>query len=277
MTSWICANGHLATTRELASRGVTDRAMSAAVRAGRLLRLKQGTYACPHLEDDLQMAARAGVRIDCVTALARVENRWSGVEPPGLHVRARSGRHLGPLPPDAVVHWSDTESGRGVVSPIEALAQAARCLPVVDWLACVESALHLGSIDEQDLVLLAAAVPRRTATVLGRLDRGAQSGLETHLREKLRSAGHRTRSQVEIPGAGPIDLLVDGLVGVEADGAKWHAERFLRDRTKDIRVRAWGIPVLRLGKPHVFELWDETLDVIELMIDDARRVRSHGS
>lgn len=251
--------------------------MSAAVRQGRLIRLKKGTYACPHLEPTLQMAARAGVRIDCVTALDRIDDQWSGIATAGLHVRARSGRHVGPMPDGALIHWSDRESGRGVVGTLDALAQAARCLPALDWLACVESALHLGGIDGDDVHLLAAAVPQRTARVLGLLDRGAQSGLETHAREKLRAAGHTTRSQVDIPSAGPIDLLVDGLVALELDGAKWHAERFLRDRTKDIRVRAWGIPTLRIGAPHVFESWAETLDVIELMIEDARRVQQHGS
>lgn len=147
----------------------------------------------------------------------------------------------------------------------------------VDWLACVESALHLRSIHESDLSTLARSVPHRAGRMLHERDPGAQSGLETHGRTRVRAAGHRTRSQVDIPGAGRIDLLVDEVVGLEIDGEKWHRERFVEDRTKDIRVRAWGIPVLRIGAAHLFDLWPETLQTLELMIEDAQRVRLHGS
>ena len=271
MTSWLCSVGHVATTRDLARRGVTKRQLASAVDDGRLVRVRTGTYACSHLDAVQHLAAGARARLDCLSVLERLEGQWSGVQRPRLHVRARAGTHIGDLPTGTVVHWSERWTGE--VTVVEALRRAVGCLDPIDWLACVESALHLGNLDERDLTELASTLPRRLRSTLAKLDRGAQSGLETHGREKIRDAGHTTESQFEVPGTSPVDLLIDGCVALETDGEMWHGGRFHADRTKDIRVRAWGFPVLRIGHPHLFEMWPETLATLEDMIRDARAGR----
>lgn len=273
MLPWICTVGHVATTRDLVARGATARQLADAVRTARLTRLKPGTYACPHLDPEVARAARSGVLLDCVTVLDRLEDQWSGVNSAGLHYRARPGTHLAGLPPDAILHWSPHPPGsnRGAEVPVaHALLQATRCLPPLDWLASVESALHLGNLDEHGLEWLRVRIPGRLRSTLLRLDRGAGSGLETFTRELIRDAGHVVETQVWVPGVGRLDLLVDSLVGVETDGVKWHLDRFTADRTKDIGVRLWGVPTLRIGSHHIFEMWDETLATIEIMLADAR-------
>lgn len=196
----------------------------------------------------------------------------------GLHYRARPGTHVAALPPGATVHWRPPPSDIGrsrEVSAAQALLQATRCLSPLDWLASVESALHLGNLDEHGLEWLRASIPDRLRSTVRRLDRGAGSGLETFSRERIRDAGHVVETQVWIPGVGRLDLLVDGLVGVEADGEKWHRDRFTADRTKDIGARLWGVPILRIGRYHIFEAWDETLATLEVMLADAR-IASRG-
>ena len=158
---------------------------------------------------------------------------------------------------------------------VGALVSALSCLSAVDWLASVESALHLGTIGRPELELLSVAVPAWARAILQRIDPGAQSGFETHTRCKLIDAGFSVVSQVLIPGAGRIDLLVEDCVAIETDGAKWHENRFLADRTKDIVVEGWRIRVLRIGQPHIFDTWDETLSTITQMVADARRGRLH--
>lgn len=94
----------------------------------------------------------------------------------------------------------------------------------------------------------------------------------------LQDAGYAVVSQVRIPGAGILDLLIDDCVGVETDGSRWHAETFLGDRTKDIGIETWGIRVLRIGAPHVFTTWPDTMLAIERMVADApRRAGMHGT
>ena len=267
----MCENGHLASTRELRGRGHSERQIARGVVDGRLIRVTTGVYACPHISPDARTAAAARVTLDCVSLLIAFGNQWVGAPPAELHVRARAGRHHGQLPPDTVVHWSRSRPS-GVVG---ALVSALGCLAPIDWLASVESALHLGTMSDLEFEILTAAVPAWARSILRRIDRGAQSGLETHTRCKLIDAGFSVRSQVYVPGAGKVDLVVEDCVGIETDGGTWHAERFLADRTKDIAVERWSIRVLRIGPPHIFAGWDDTLATIERMVADARRSRMH--
>jgi hypothetical protein len=45
----LCVAGHVATAGELIAMGASRRELSAAVDSGRLIRLRQGVYACPHV------------------------------------------------------------------------------------------------------------------------------------------------------------------------------------------------------------------------------------
>lgn len=270
----LCSFGHVASTHELLATGLSRRRLAAAVGSGRVLRASRGVYACSHLEAKPLAAARSGCRLDCVTALAQ-RGVWSGIRPAGLHVRASPGRHLGVLPAGAKVHWATQHLPSDdplAVSTADALLQAMRCLDRYDALACVESALHVGELDARALPRLLELAPRWMRSGLSRLDRGAQSGLETHARLRLLDAGFRVRTQARVPGASPVDLLVEECVGVETDGEQFHAARFIADRTKDIVIEGWGIRMLRIGAPHVFATWPETLATIGRMVSDAKRL-----
>jgi very-short-patch-repair endonuclease len=225
------------------------------------------------------LAAAAGGRLDCVSALA-AHGVWSGVLPPGLHVRAEPHQHTRKVPGGARVHWSATRapsSDPAEVSPVDALLQSIDCLPPLDALASVESALHLGYLSERGLDSLAHHGSLQVRQLLDRLDRGAQSGFETHTRVKLLDAGYRVRTQVHVPGAGRLDLLVESCVGIETDGAAWHGpDRFIHDRTKDLVVEGHGIRVLRIARPHIFEEWPRTLATIDRMVQDARAATSEN-
>jgi very-short-patch-repair endonuclease len=258
----LCALGHVVSTRRLLAAGVTARRLERWVADGSILRLRPGTYACAHLDDEAVIAATAGTRLDCVSLLARIPEAWTGRAHHGIHVRAPVGRHVGSLPPDAVIHRPRV----GEPGIVGALISASRCLDPVDWLACVESLLHLARIDERALEILAAAVRGSARPMLGRLDRDAESGLETHARCRLQDAGFAVETQVRVPGVGRLDLVVEGRVAVETDGRRWHEHRFLEDRTKDLRIEAWGIRVLRIAPVHIFDEWAETLATIERMV-----------
>jgi len=150
-------------------------------------------------------------------------------------------------------------------------------------LAAVESAWHLDLLDVDGVDLLREHAPGRMAPTLARLDLRSQSGFETHTRVKLEDAGHDVESQIPIPGSSDLDLLVDGCVGIETDGRKWHETRFIADRTKDLVLESWGIRTLRLGAPHIFGQWPDTLATIERMVAEspqrlrAQRRRFRGS
>ncbi|MDJ0338430.1 hypothetical protein [Cryobacterium sp. PH31-O1] len=156
------------------------------------------------------------------------------------------------------------------MSPLDAVLQALSCLDDVDALACLESALFMKFLTEDDLDELLRLAPDHLRSVLRRLDRGAQSGFETFTRVGFVRAGFRVETQFYVPGAGHVDMLVNGCVGVETDGEEWHGpERFLPDRSKDREVERQGIRVLRLARPHIFDTWHTTLETVRRMVSDA--------
>lgn len=272
----MCHLGHVATAQQLRSLGATKRTLASALTDGWVRRASRGVYVCNHIDRDLMSAAQAGGQVDCLTSLDR-HKVWSGIRQPSLHLRMRPHQHSKRLPPAAVVHWSaahNRSSSPLEVAPIDALLQAMACLPPDDALASVESALHTRFIDEVDFAQLVQRSPERLHGIFAKLDRGAQSGYETHTRLLLLDAGFRVQTQFKVPGAGHIDLLVNGCVGVETDGEQWHGpERFLPDRTKDIIVEGVGIRTLRIAGPHIFVSWPRTLATIRRMVHDAESGR----
>ncbi|MFM9877900.1 MAG: type IV toxin-antitoxin system AbiEi family antitoxin domain-containing protein [Rhodoglobus sp.] len=269
--TWLCTRGHVASARDLAAMGASRRAVARAVAEGRLIRCRRGIYACPHIDAQERSAAAIGGHIDCLSALARHENVWTGPTARELHVRVDPRFHA-QAAAGTVLHWQVVhgESEHPLeVAPIDALLQAMSCLSGYDALAAVESAAHLGYLNETDLGRLLELAPQRMRAVLKRLDLRSQSGFETFTRLQLQDAGHHVECQVPIPGAGVLDLLVDDCVGIETDGEKWHASRFHADRTKDVLIEAWGIRVLRIGRPLIFDEWPTTLATIERMVAES--------
>ena len=279
LATTLCGLGHVASRQQLMTHGAAARAIRDAVAVDAIRRIGRGIYACPHIDSETRITASAGVQIDCLSALDR-HGVWSGIPAHTLHVRARPHHHINRLPRASHVHWSRQWTPRAgtEVSPVDALLQAMRCLQPIDWLASAESALHTGYLSEGEWHDVVRIAPQWMRPTIARLDRGAQSGFETHTREQLVSAGHRVRTQVGVVGASALDLLVDECVGVETDGEKWHGpERFIHDRTKDIVVEGHGIRVLRIGRPHIFDSWPRTLATIERMISDASRTQLRRS
>lgn len=274
--TWLCENGHIARTHEIREIGVTRRQLADAVRNGTLTHARRGIYVCTHLDAHQLRAAETGGLIDCVSALRRHEDLWCGPPDERLHLRFPA-HHQRYGVTQEVSHWRKPVGGpiHGLeVAPIDALLQAMACLAPYDALAAIESAVHLAYLPQDQLSTLIALAPERLQPVLARMNLLSQSGFETHTRLKVEDAGHSVECQVSIPGAGILDLLVAGRVGIETDGRKWHENRFEADRSKDIRVAAWGIPVLRLGRSHIFDSWPETLAGLERLLAEARRTRS---
>lgn len=173
--------------------------------------------------------------VACVTAAAAYGLQvW---KPAGaIHVATWVGRPRPPWPeaPSAVVHR--TRERHPPLVPLDvALVQVLRCLPELEALVVVESAV---SRQRAELGMLRRACrgPRadRCLRVLARVDPHAQSLAETLARVALEDAGHSVRSQVPVPGMGRADLEVDGTLLVEIDGRTHHSgwEDFEEDRRR---------------------------------------------
>lgn len=242
-------------TRELVAAGATRSQLAWAVGTGRLVRIRIGHYSLPDLDEPTRRAIRVGGRLACVSALERV-GVWVRDSPaaPHVHLEPTKSRLRGPDDMKArylkryrcTLHWgalvASADDAR--VSGIDALIQAIGCLPRVDAIATIDSALRLRVADIRELRQHPAF-----ASLLAHVDARAESGLETYVRVPLKDLGFRVQPQFRIAGVGRVDILVEGRVIVETDGRQFHES--VRDRRRDALLTALGYTVLRFDYAQV--------------------------
>ncbi|MCR8669961.1 endonuclease domain-containing protein [Agrococcus sp. HG114] len=158
------------------------------------------------------------------------------------------------------------------VSIVDALAQHARRVERDDAIASIDSALHRGLLDEAGLDRLFELLPQRCRPWRRQVDPSAESGLESLLRVPCRDRGWRVETQVPAPGGGRSDLLVDGWLWVEADGAAWHDDerQAMKDRRRNSAITANGDRWLRFGYADVVHERARTMALIALVLAQGR-------
>ncbi|GMA35172.1 DUF559 domain-containing protein [Demequina litorisediminis] len=98
-------------------------------------------------------------------------------------------------------------------------------------------------------------------------DGRAESVPETCARVALVSAGMRVTLQQWFEGIGRVDMVVEGRVVVECDGREYHSDdrAFSRDRWRDRRLLALGLPVMRFT-------YADAVFHPELLVQDVKRL-----
>lgn len=244
--------GGLATRSRLVASGHPPRRIAEAVRDGRCSRVGRSWVALPdaNAEAIRAVAARGilggesalrsyGVWISHHTGVCISTRRTSSRLPdpgPGAYRVWRSDR------PSTAYPWR--------VSVVDALAQhLPRIAEPAHAAATLDSALHRRLLTAVQAEELMERMPRRVRRLHRRLDASAESGLETLLRLAMRDQGWRVESQVEIPGVGRVDFVVDGWLVVEADGSAWHddQEAIGRDRQRNAALVLRGYRWHRFG------------------------------
>jgi very-short-patch-repair endonuclease len=131
----------------------------------------------------------------------------------------------------------------------DTLLHALRCLPPVDAAVIVESALLQG---RTTLDYLRQRLPGNrngaARAVLELVDGTADSAIEVVARLLFRSQGIYTQTQVNLPGIGFVDFLLEGFLIVEIDGST-HLEpaQVKKDRGRNNASTLTGYAVLRYG------------------------------
>ncbi|MFC0486484.1 endonuclease domain-containing protein [Pseudarthrobacter scleromae] len=155
----------------------------------------------------------------------------------------------------------------------DVLLHALLCLPELESLVMVECAYNRGDIDPPYLFRHLDG-PRcgKARDVVSKVDRGADSLLETLARVLFRDAGILTETQVWIDGIGRVDFLLEGFLIVEIDGLAFHLEarQFKRDRRRDNSAILQGLPVLRF-------FYDDVVYSPEAVLAQVREVLARGS
>ncbi len=206
---------------------------------GQLSKPIRGVYCLPDADPTLVLAASVGADLACISA-ARIHGLWILRRPTLIHVCVDHGRALEGV---FKVHRSTRPP-----TVLDICVQCMRCLPELEALCIVESAVVMGKVSM--LALRRRTTGRRDGSlrkIVAQIDPFSQSILETVAKYHLRRAGYSFQSQVYIKGVGRLDLVVEKVLGVEADGRRFHvgASDFEEDRRRGNLLMIGRVPVLR--------------------------------
>ena len=250
------------TRAELFADGMTRRGITAAVRAGDLIRARRDRYLPPDAPDALVRAVRVGGRLTCLSLLqllgvfvlansqlhVHLTGQASRLRSPHsrrkrLDRRRRHGTRL---------HWTALPERPGAetcVRIVVALAHAVVCQAPAAAVASIDSALNKGLIGLDHVAEIFGLLPARYGVLRSLIDGRAQSGPETLVRLMIRKLGSTADLQVEFDGVGFVDLVVDGWLVIECDSKAHHGnwEQQLKDYRRDLKLAQRGFVVLRLA------------------------------
>lgn len=258
--------GGTARTFELLGDGHTSHQLTAAVRRGEILRLRQGHYGCPELAVPEQQAVRVGGRLTGVPGAERhgvwvphIARLAVAVPKDARALRSPTDKsvRLAALRSSPIkVHWTDptTPGTRTLVGIVGCLLEIARTQQPRVTFAAIESALYLGKLTRAEWRRAAAGLPRAKRRPLESVGRSSESGGESLAKFEFLAAAIPFVQQVVIAGVGRVDFLVGERLVVEIDGAEFHASResFEDDRRRDALLRALGYRVLRFSYQQVW-------------------------
>lgn len=255
--------GGVASTRQLL-RACSRRAIDAAVVAGTVVRLRQGSYGLPDVGVDDEPAIRLGGVIS--HASAAQWHGWSLKRDPEVPVVTVPRHRTVParLRRGVEVRYADLQAVEvqgHVTSPLRTVVDCARTLPFDEALAIADSALRDGPLTRDEVSSAVAASSRtgraRAQWVAEHADGRAANAFESVVRAiSLDVPGLALESQVRIGPSITPDLVDRDLrVVVECDSWTYHAEKsaFARDLERYNEVALDGWLIIRVNRDHAWE------------------------
>lgn len=155
---------------------------------------------------------------------------------------------------EATVHWNDDRTGgsRLAVAIPRALIDLAGCVGPEAAFVAAESALARRLMTSEEWARACAQAPAALGLALGRAGRSSGSISESTFSYRIRHAGLRMRSQVQI-GPDRVDFVVGERLVVEVDSREFHERE--RDYARDARLSARGYRVMRFSYRQVMFEW----------------------
>lgn len=272
----------MAQKQQLVRRGVTDHDLTRAVRAGEVVRVRNGWYSTRAENDPELRAVRVGGRLTGISAI----HSWGGwvlgdhplhvaVNRNSARLRTQQNRHARlnvEAPRGVLLHWEERAmASRGsatMVAMLDALHRVACDESLETTVAAFDWAMHANLIDRIDFESLILSMPEERRGLRDWIDIDCESLPESLARTRLRLAGHKVESQVTLANGQRIDLVVDGVVGVEVDGRQHHLTRFEYDRGKDVEITIDHKHALRPSANMVFHHWSRFALAVDTALAD---------
>lgn len=242
-----------------------------AVTRQRLMRPVRGIYALPTAPEERLHAVVASGVVGCVSAceswglpLVDAPSSTHLVVPHGTSYRGTPARLLAL---DRIHRHPDRPVDGGMERPAAAVDQAAWCTSPLQQLAILDAAMRLRLVNRSAVEALRHGPRRRREWLAHHSDPSSASLPESFARIGLRMAGLAVRTQVEVPGVGRVDFLLENSLIVEVDGYAHHSGKvpFDNDRRRDRAALRLGLATMR------FTYWDCTasLDQVVSSVCDA--------
>ena len=266
IVSILASLGNTARRKTLLARGVTDWHLLQAVDSGAVNLLAPGLYALPGISAmDSHLALNRASRA-CFSR-AQDLGLWVLQKPAQPHVATAHGRPV----PGCVVHRV-----QGRLTLWDVLRHCVQCGSEIEALCVMESAVVLKKCTITQL----RRVFTRTKDVSARriidmIDPQSMSIAETCARYHLRQAGYNVQCQVKVQGVGHLDGLVDGVLGLEIDGERYHnnAQAWEEDLRRGNMLTVRGIPTLRIKASTALYRPDVLLDWVRLALKNLTPAR----
>jgi len=256
--------------KELTEAGLSRQQIDNALSRGQVERVHRGVYALPGTPRDLALARVFRSELTCVSWCARV-----GLPVPTLdgrvHLAVPTSRAVG-LPrlrpvDDVVLHRIEPgDTTGGGTAHLDVLAA---CVAPLEQVAILGAALGSGFIAPHELQDLKKSSRRRRTWLRSHVSPLSQSIGESFVRVALKEAGLRVQPQARPIAGGPADMVVEGALIVEVDGAAYHQSgpAFKNDRDRDRRAAIQGWPTMRFTHAEATsELGEVVADVVAWLV-----------
>lgn len=257
--------GGIARGRDLGAFGVSRAALSRAVHAGRIIRVRAGVFAAHGTEAAVMTAAAHGGALTCGSAL-RTHGVWVLSDSDAPHVwLGRNGRTHPHAGCRCLRHHFEGHTRFGIVAVEVALLHLYRCEGDESFFVSFESAWRRGLVGRASRARIRAALPRDARWLVDFARSDADSGLESLLRLRLHLLGIALATQVSIPGVGRVDFVADGFLIIEVDGREHHGAPAMRHRdlARDAAASRLGYETLRFDYAQVVHDWPEVQAAVE--------------
>ncbi|MGY4541505.1 very-short-patch-repair endonuclease [Arthrobacter sp. UYNi723] len=236
--------GGVARTAQLLSAGYSRTDIERLTARG-VTQPRRGIFLTPDCDQDLAAAVRHNARLTCASA-ADHYGLWLRDPPAEHHLACNHGHGRG------FIRHRTSRFNPHPTLPLAAVEDvvlhAIGCLPAPASTAIATSAIRLHGVPLELLKdQLGGDRSRPVLTALRELDLRAESIVEVDAQHLFRANGIAFDAQVQIPGIGRVDFLIEGFLIVEVDGFAFHSTRkaLRQDLARNNASTVNGYAVLR--------------------------------
>ncbi|MHA7222821.1 DUF559 domain-containing protein [Arthrobacter sp. RHLT1-20] len=243
--------GGVARTGQLLAAGFSRTEISRLTGAG-ASQPRRGVYVLAEFKPELMAAIRHNARVTCASAAGHY-GLWLREPPAQHHLACNHGRGGGFVRHRTVRFDSGTTLPLAAVEDV--VLHAMSCLLPPASTAMATSAMRLHGLPLE--VLKAQLKGDRSGPALKalcQLDLRAESIVEVDAQHLFTTQGIGFDAQVQLPGIGRVDFLIEGFLIVEVDGFAFHSgrEAMRRDLSRNNTSTVNVFAVLRYMPEHIW-------------------------